>query len=109
MEIQNRIDSFKKLGEIITIVLNPDTKMEVFSSEVGDICDSLNDLINDSKLLNPWFSPENVRLSLQSISTALSHENLMRWIKPYSEDLSTGILTKSSKTSLFSISDTPNI
>jgi len=43
----------------------------------------INNLINNQHLANPWFTPENVRLSINSIANELTEENLIHWTNSY--------------------------
>jgi hypothetical protein len=74
MKLEERINSFAVLGETLRRLLEG-------NSEVRN--DSLNRLIENQHIHNPWFTPLNVRKALVSISDELSFENLTRWTNNY--------------------------
>lgn len=76
MNLEERIESFTALGEMLRITLD---------CESGSNAKSLNTLINNQNKLNPWFTPENVRASVKSIAEELTGENLIKWTKDYAE------------------------
>ena len=66
MQIQQRINAFKKLGELLTSQLLEDS-----------------DLIHRASVANGWFTEDNIQYSLRSWSEALSEQNLQKWVSPY--------------------------
>jgi hypothetical protein len=76
MTLEERIKSFADLGEIMRNVLAG--KPEKYSK-------SLNALINNQFIQNPWFTPENVRTALGSIANELTEKNLTTWTSTYPE------------------------
>ena len=47
--------------------------------------EQLNALIDNQYILNPWFTPENVRTALKAIASELTEENLIKWTNAYPE------------------------
>ena len=74
MDIEERIKSFEALGEILRNALKGNHF--IYSKEI-------NDLISKQYILNPWFTPENVRLALNAIANELTSENLIKWTSKY--------------------------
>jgi len=74
MDIEERIKSFEALGEILRNALKGNHF--IYSKEI-------NDLINRQYILNPWFTPENVRLALNAIANELTSDNLIKWTSNY--------------------------
>ncbi len=74
MKIQERINAFAELGELLRKSL----------SGIEDKKTSgLPELINTQHLINPWFTPENVTASIKAIATELTYENLVQWTNAY--------------------------
>jgi hypothetical protein len=74
MDLQERIEAFTTLGEILRISLE---------GREGRFTDRLHKHINSQHLDNPWFTPENVRMALDAIANDLTEENLVRWTSAY--------------------------
>lgn len=74
MDLKERIESFAELGKIIRESL--DGKDAIYSGR-------FEKLIEKQQYVNPWFTPENVRLALSAISTNLTHEKIMEWTRKY--------------------------
>ena len=81
MNLQERIKSFARLGEVLRNSLNESL---VTNSVVnGRDRSLLNTLIDSQHNQNPWFTPENVRQAVRSIAEELTEENLIRWTGMY--------------------------
>ncbi len=76
MNLTERINSFAALGEIIRNCLGGKT---------GRFERVLSGLIDKLQHYNPWFTPDNVRLSLQSVADMLVYDKLTRWTSSYPE------------------------
>ena len=74
MNLEERIKSFAVLGEILRNVLNGIS---------GNYGEQLNALIDNQYKLNPWFTPENVRMAVSAIAEELTFENLTIWCSAY--------------------------
>jgi hypothetical protein len=74
MNLEERIESFVRLGEILRKALN-DPYAEYF--------DQVNTLIDSQIKINPWFTPENVRMAIRAIADELNQENLLKWTNNY--------------------------
>jgi len=74
MNLEERIESFAELGRIIKESL-----------EGTDAVHSgrFKKLIEKQQYVNPWFTPENVKMSLDSIAANLTYEKLMEWTGRY--------------------------
>ena len=107
MTLKERINAFSLLGEILRECLSnlePAENFELFSEpfslavpittenkttgrEKSGIKKSYSDqllfLINNQVVANPWFTPGNVRMALDSIAKQLTEENLFKWISGY--------------------------
>jgi hypothetical protein len=74
MKIQERIDAFAELGEVIRNSLSGNEPEEA---------SGLTEMIYDQYLLNPWFTPENVTAAIGAVARELTHENLAKWTDSY--------------------------
>ena len=74
MTLKERIASFSKLGKILRDSL--DGVENMYSEE-------LDSLINNQHLVNPWFTPGNVRSAVKAIADELTEDNLIRWTDAY--------------------------
>ncbi len=74
MNLEKRIKAFSELGERIREVLSGENRL--LSAEAGKIISSQQDK-------NEWFTPDNVRLALESIAGELTPENLGVWTEKY--------------------------
>ena len=70
MTIENRIQAFVKLGDIIRKGLQEQQS-------------DFEDIIVKAKVHNPWFAPRFTRIALQSIADLLTEENLNVWVSAY--------------------------
>jgi hypothetical protein len=80
MKIEDRIDAFAELGEILRNSL---------SGKEVTRANGLQELINTQHIINPWFTPENVTASVEAIAGELTQENLLKWTGNYPQ-LQTG-------------------
>jgi hypothetical protein len=76
MKLNVRINAFAVLGEMIRNGL---------SGKDAVIAARLNPVIERQQSKNEWFTPENVRMSLEAIAEQLTPENLEKWISAYPE------------------------
>jgi hypothetical protein len=74
MELRNRIEAFSELGKILRKIL---------AGEGGKHAKEFESLIEKQQLLNPWFTPENVRMAISAIAEKLTWENLKSWTDRY--------------------------
>lgn len=70
MDLNQRINSFLKLGQYLN------------SIELG----TLDEIIEKASYKNPWFTPENIKLSFEGLITYLESNNLKKWISNYNFD-----------------------
>jgi hypothetical protein len=77
MDLEERIKAFALLGENLR-------KSLIDNAGTGnDQSLQLNALIENQHVLNPWFTPENVRKAVTEIAAQLTEENLIRWTSAY--------------------------
>jgi hypothetical protein len=74
MSLQDRIDAFAELGEVLRNYL---------SGKENESVSGLTGLINSQHLANPWFTPDNVTFAISAIAGELTTENLLRWTAAY--------------------------
>lgn len=74
MDISERIESFARLGDIMRDVAN--NRKNAYSTRFNIIIDNLY-------LKNAWFTPDNVRMSIQAIGEMISPANLHKWVNGY--------------------------
>lgn len=77
MNLEERIQSFVKLGEFLSGLFEENP---IYLLEELDV---LKEKIKESEIRNNWFSEESVLSSLQSISEQLTTENFDAWLTPY--------------------------
>lgn len=76
MELNKRMQAFSELGNILRKNL---------AGEGGKYAQELESLIEKQQLLNPWFTPDNVRMAISAIAEKLTSENLLKWTGRYPE------------------------
>jgi len=76
MNLEERIESFAKLGR---------TLKEVLNGGLGSYGEQLISLINNQQSHNPWFTPENVKMAITAIANELTEDNLIKWTNAYPE------------------------
>ncbi len=74
MNLQERIDAFAELGEVLRNYL---------SGNENESVSGLTSLINSQYLANPWFTPDNVTFAISAIANELTTENLLKWTNAY--------------------------
>lgn len=74
MTLTERVEAFAELGLIMT---------DISSGKETKFSSRFNVLIDNLHLKNPWFTPDNIRMSLQAIGEMISHENLTKWVNNY--------------------------
>ena len=74
MNLNERINTFAGLGKIIR---------DSLAGVDNDFSGKLNHLIDNQQIKNEWFTPKNVKMSLQSIGEVLTIEKLTRWTDFY--------------------------
>lgn len=70
MDIEQRIKSFAILGSTL-------------KNHLDDSASHLGVLIDNQYKLNPWFTPENTRAALKSVTSELTEDNLIKWTEAY--------------------------
>ena len=76
MTLDRRITAFSKLGERLRSSLDE-------QSSGSDSSVEFENLIQKTTILNPWFTPSNVRLALDRWSQTLTAQNLLNWMSSY--------------------------
>jgi len=74
MHLEQRIKAFSELGDRIRDVVSGENRF--LSAETGKI-------ISSQQEKNEWFTPDNVRLALESVVEELRDENLRDWTNSY--------------------------
>lgn len=77
MELKQRIDSFSSLGEIIR------EKLAGFNPGNSESSHELWPIINKARQKNPWFTPHNIKNSLEAIASWLYADKLQEWLSSY--------------------------
>src|SRR5690349_23496503 len=67
MNLTDRITAFQKLGNYI--------------NSIDSV--SLSGIIEKVRNENPWFTEDNVKLSLEGIAKYLNNQNLTKWVSAY--------------------------
>lgn len=76
MNLEERIRSFAQLGRMLNDELD---------GKPGHFSGKLNMLIENQHIINPWFTPENVRKALRATATILTEDILVQWMEAYPE------------------------
>ena len=76
--VDKRIQSLTRFGEAISLVL------EGYNSESDT---EFNRIINKSRSENPWFTEQNILMSLRNWVEALAEENVKIWTEKYRDEL----------------------
>lgn len=76
--VDKRIQSLTRFGEAISLVL------EGYNSESDT---EFNRIINKSRSENPWFTEQNILMSLRNWVYALAEENVNIWTEKYRDEL----------------------
>ncbi len=73
MELKQRIESFIQLGRFL----------KTYSEIKSDFGKTLNEIITNDYIQNPWFTEQNIRESLKAIGESLKPEKIDFWINKY--------------------------
>ena len=75
MELNHRIKCFSQLGEFLRNYSSGDLGTASYKE--------LNDIVLNDHILNPWFTEQNIRQSIDAIGKSLLPEKLEKWINQY--------------------------
>ncbi len=83
MDLNKRIKTFISLGEFLSFF-----KKDVELNDNSNVLlkkhyNSFNNIVKTSYTKNAWFTEENIRNAITSISESLKEENIKKWIKTY--------------------------
>ena len=79
MNLAERIASFEMLAD----------KLQRYHEEAtGEDLVPLLNAATKASALNPWFTPEHVRIALNNLGKAMTQANLHQWISPYKDRIS---------------------
>jgi len=78
MDLNERIKSFSDLGGTLRHILSGGNM-----SNGSNYSTNINNLIDNQYLTNQWFTPKNVRSSLNAIADKLTEEKLVHWTNSY--------------------------
>lgn len=86
MQLQERINAFVKLGDFIrqfsNEVIQKDDKVE----HNAIFFDGFKHQLKLAEEHNGWFTKENITFALNSWAEALTNENILKWLQPYTFD-----------------------
>ena len=91
---EQRINAFIKLGGFLKLFKTDNFDYTGDDSIIKKHIDSFNELIKTSHLHNPWFTEDNVRNAIYSLSLSLSKENILNRIEKYAEEIKNNKNTK---------------
>ena len=74
MTLDQRISAFAELGSILRKILD---------GQGPSLLKDFESTIDNQYKLNPWFTPENVRMAIRSIAEKLTTENIKKWTSMY--------------------------
>ncbi len=82
--LQNEIkESFIELGQFLSQFRKDSIEPNESAKNNNLFFERMTGLINQSQSYNGWFTPENIIFSLESLTNALSEENLTKWLSNY--------------------------
>ena len=87
MLLQERIESFIRLGHVLRDFCNRENGKDSNPATSHKLMDSLRQAAANAQLENPWFTKENILFAMQSIALNLNRDDLESWLKPYLTDL----------------------
>ncbi len=74
MNLEKRIEIFSGLGNILR---------DSLVNRNNRFSENLNKIIENQKLINSWFTPDNVRIAVGAIADELTEFNLRKWTDAY--------------------------
>jgi hypothetical protein len=81
LSLENRIKAFAELGTfLIKIGTVADSEELILKEPKGP---ELLDLIKNGHLINPWFTPENLRQAIVNLGESMAVEKLEKWMNTY--------------------------
>ncbi|NNC45278.1 MAG: acyl-CoA reductase, partial [Winogradskyella sp.] len=83
MELEQRVEAFVKLGELLRSYVDEKFDDSRLSSEELEYKNLLSDKINLAKVKNPWFTPDNVNYALNKWSKLLTHSAIKEFNDKY--------------------------
>ncbi len=82
MDVKKRTEAFVELGRRLSLFSG---KAPAELLRQNPVLARIRHQIENGHILNPWFTPENIRESILSIAEMLKEENLISWISGYPE------------------------
>jgi len=95
MNLEKRIEAFAQLGHFLNVC--SDENQNIKNTEPDFIKknhEAFRKLIQEAHNYNGWFTEENVRSAISSISKSLTKEEINKWIEKYKENLVQSISPK---------------
>ncbi|MCK4853516.1 MAG: hypothetical protein KAT31_04630 [Bacteroidales bacterium] len=89
MKLSERIDAFVRLGEFLKAGLHEVDIDRLSPDSPGEMLfqsPELQNLVNESGLVNPWFTPHAIYHAIWDICRMLERRDLEAWTGRYSED-----------------------
>ncbi len=83
MDLNNRIKTFISLGEFLSFFKKEVEFNDNSNALLKKHYNSFNNIVKTSYTKNVWFTEENIRNAITSISESLKEENIKKWIKTY--------------------------
>ncbi len=84
MDLKQRITAFANLGQFLNDFLSKTEKSKLDLSNYELLIDEFEAVLVAAERGNSWFTPENLKRSIESWANALQTENLESWLQPYS-------------------------
>lgn len=94
MHIKDLIKTFDLLGNFLRNYLGIEKATNIPGNKQIEFSRLLDSAVEQSELQNPWFTKENILLSLSSYAHLLNTINLEKWLTPYSLPVSPGQVKK---------------
>lgn len=83
MSIQTRISAFYDLGQFFLFFTDNQTYNQFNNSNFQSLKEEFETVLKLAEIHNPWFTQENLKISLEEWGNLLTMEKLQKWVKYY--------------------------
>ena len=81
MEIEQRIEAFSKLGELIRIAVEERDERDAGAYSI--MINGFRKKLEQAEMVNPWFIQPFVKKAMEGVAILLELDSLKKWIKKY--------------------------
>jgi hypothetical protein len=83
MSIQSRISAFYDLGQFFIFFTDSQNNNQLTNSKYEGLVEEFETVLKLAEIHNPWFTQENLQISLEQWGNLLTVEKLEKWVKFY--------------------------